>query len=283
MSRTSGPRKTANLSESVHHQLNMYALAAGAAGVGALALTQTAEAKIVYTRVNKPLNYAVTILDLNNDGIPDFGFCENATGSGATTYCRLALDRGRKLLGERHPPSPFGELLYVFPPAAEKQQNRIWGNSTWAGHAAAAALRAGFHIGPKRRFLPGSHLMATWESLAGTQFYGGPWKNVLHRYLGLKFIIKGKIHYGWARLNVNAAHGIVATLTGYAYETIPNYPIIMGKTTGTDDVEKYDSGPGASLSTPISDKPQPTSLGMLALGAQGVPLWRRKETALQGN
>ena len=30
--------------------------------------------------------------------------------------------------------------------------------------------------------------------------------------------------------------------------------------------------------SPISDPPQPTSLGMLALGAQGVPLWRRKES-----
>jgi hypothetical protein len=46
--------------------------------------------------------------------------------------------------------------------------------------------------------------MATWGSAAGQQYYGGPWKNVLHRYLELKFIIKGKIHYGWARLKVNA-------------------------------------------------------------------------------
>jgi len=30
------PRKTANLSESIHQQLSMYALAASAAGVGAL-------------------------------------------------------------------------------------------------------------------------------------------------------------------------------------------------------------------------------------------------------
>ena len=41
-------RKTAsNLSESVHKQLNMYAIAAGAAGVGLLALAQPSEAKIV--------------------------------------------------------------------------------------------------------------------------------------------------------------------------------------------------------------------------------------------
>jgi hypothetical protein len=33
MTRSPWPRKTANLSNSVHHQLTMYALAAGAAGV----------------------------------------------------------------------------------------------------------------------------------------------------------------------------------------------------------------------------------------------------------
>jgi hypothetical protein len=52
MKHSSGPRKTANLSESVHQQLNMYGVAAGAAGVGMLALAQPSEAKIVYTPAN---------------------------------------------------------------------------------------------------------------------------------------------------------------------------------------------------------------------------------------
>jgi hypothetical protein len=45
MRRSSGPRKTAWLSESVRQQLNRYALA----GVGMLALAQSAEGRIVYT------------------------------------------------------------------------------------------------------------------------------------------------------------------------------------------------------------------------------------------
>jgi len=44
------PRKPANFSHSVHHRLDMYALAASAAGVAALALAQPAEAKVIYTR-----------------------------------------------------------------------------------------------------------------------------------------------------------------------------------------------------------------------------------------
>jgi hypothetical protein len=46
MKRSSGPRKTANLSDSLHQHLNMYALAASAAEVNMLALARPAEAKL---------------------------------------------------------------------------------------------------------------------------------------------------------------------------------------------------------------------------------------------
>ena len=61
--------------------------------------------------------------------------------------------------------------------------------------------------------------------------------DVKNRYLGFKFQIKGKIHYGWARLNVTGSGlgTIVATMTGYAYETIPNKAIVAGRTKGTED------------------------------------------------
>ncbi len=41
-------RKTVNLGQSVHHDLTVYALAAGAAGVSVLALAQPADAEVVY-------------------------------------------------------------------------------------------------------------------------------------------------------------------------------------------------------------------------------------------
>jgi hypothetical protein len=68
-------RKPSNLSESLHRQLNMYALAASAAGVSLLALTQPAEARIVYTHVHRrlPIN-RISPLDLNHDGQRDFTF-----------------------------------------------------------------------------------------------------------------------------------------------------------------------------------------------------------------
>jgi hypothetical protein len=61
---------------------------------------------------------------------------------------------------------------------------------------------------------------------------------VKDRYLGLKFYIKGKAHYGWARLTAKRQVGnpsFALTLTGYAYETIPNKPITTGKTHGEED------------------------------------------------
>ncbi len=67
----------------------------------------------------------------------------------------------------------------------------------------------------------------------------------------MKFQIKGKTHYGWARLSVSLNFDkFDAFLTGYAYETVANKPIIAGKTKGPDVI---------SL--------EPASLGRLAQGA----------------
>jgi hypothetical protein len=52
MKRSSRPRTTVELSKSFHHQLNMYTLAATAAGVGVLTLVQPANARIVYTHIH---------------------------------------------------------------------------------------------------------------------------------------------------------------------------------------------------------------------------------------
>src|SRR5271170_5244825 len=73
------PRKTANLSESIHHQLGMYALAASAAGVGALCFAKPAEAKIVYTPAHVAIkaNGGWFRIDLDHDGSPDFGLRNN--------------------------------------------------------------------------------------------------------------------------------------------------------------------------------------------------------------
>jgi hypothetical protein len=111
----------------------------------------------------------------------------------------------------------------------------------------------------------------------------GPWANVHNRYLGSKFYIKGRVHYGWARLTeVNGKPGncgapyIQATLTGYAYETIPNKSIITGKTEEAEETSVDEANP-ATLSKPTLESP---SLGLLAMGSNGLSIWRRKESVL---
>src|SRR5450755_290968 len=86
MKRSPWTRKTsANLSESIGRQLNMYALAAGAAGVGVLALAQSVEAKVVYTATHHVIgpNHSYR-LDLNHDGTTDFRLI-NSGGCGTDT------------------------------------------------------------------------------------------------------------------------------------------------------------------------------------------------------
>jgi|HubBroStandDraft_4_1064222.scaffolds.fasta_scaffold08041_4 hypothetical protein len=252
MKRSFHPRKTVILSEPVHKQLNMYALVASAAGVGMLAAAQPSEAKVVYTKAHAIIGYGgvwTYRLDLNHDGISDFYFYDPFGSDGVALFVKSGAD-GRSI------------------------------QSTSMGFA--AALPAGVRIGPKRasRKTPkGGDDMAfyTCRGFPTGCFGGGPWHNVHNRYLGLKFLIHGKPHYGWARLNLNVnGMKLSATLTGYAYETIPNKAIITGKTKGPDEEPAANETPDASVTAPTH---APATLGALALGAPGLSIWRRVELA----
>ena len=222
MQRSSRPRSTAELSKSIHKQLNTYALAASAAGVGVLALAQPAEARIVYTKTYLVIAGAERYnLDLNHDKITDFSVVNFFT-----TTC----------------PDSCVQVLYLKPAAGNSEVGSIKSFVHFA-----AAMKEGSVIGPKAHFLAGSAIM---REAFSTQPSVGPWNNVKNRYLGLKFQIKGKTHYGWARLKVTGSGlgTIVATMTGFAYETIPNKAIVAGKTKGTGDrVDQFATLGGLAL------------------------------------
>jgi hypothetical protein len=244
-------RKTANLSASTNHQLQMYALVTSAAGVAMLASAQSAEAKIIYTPANVRIvaNAGLVRIDFNHDGIADFA------------------------LSNRSIRQSFGtsEGLGVLP---SRQANEIWGAHTYSSGVqvlCAAALPRGTKVGPKGAFQqdPPYGLLMAWYGKNGIY---GRWLHVKQAYLGLKFVVKGKTHFGWARVKLDTQQRpFAATLTGYAYETIPGKSIIAGATKGPDDIE-----PTASFTMPT---PQPVTLGALALGAPGLSIWRRKESA----
>ena len=260
MQRHSGPRKPAsNLSESIHQQLNMYTLAASAAGVSLLALVPPSEAKIVYTPTHHVIGPNHTYqLDLNHDGTTDFtlGYNFNATTSGSVRSVYASAASGNGVEGTA------GSHRFL-----------------------AAALKRGTRIPNRRRFSQTNAQMAyECDGFAGvscfrTTSFRGNWVNVTNRYLGLRFKIHGKTHYGWARLSIQWVNGsFTATLTGYAYETIPNKPIIAGdKKAESSSVEQPNP---AALTIPT---PKPASLGLLAMGSPALSIWRRKESALAGD
>jgi hypothetical protein len=238
----------------IDRNLRLYSTAAIAAGVSVLALVPPAEAHVVVTRktIHIQPNHLLS-LDLNHDGAIDFQF-----------YLRS---------------NPFacegGDSLYIKLPAGNAvvggplfNQSSIW----------ASALKRGAVIGPSAHFggkgSRGSIENSIWNYCSGsshTQESGHWGGNPQNRYLGVKFLISGATHYGWIRLNANfpAKLGAVATatITAYAYETVANKAISAGASSGSA-VET-----GADGSVPNA-RP---SLGMLAMGVEALPLWRRRE------
>jgi len=118
--------------ESFNKRLQLYSLAASAAGVSLLALGQPAEAKVVYTKADTPISPNSTVLlDLNNDGVADFKLTD--TFHGSTTGGGGA----------------FGSLFV----APAQQNNQVLGH-TVPFRAYASALFANVEVGPKQEFLP---------------------------------------------------------------------------------------------------------------------------------
>jgi hypothetical protein len=264
----SNKRRTVRLRPELDKSLSAYASAAIAAGVGLLAIAKSAEAKIIYTPADIPIpvNGGPVFVDLNHDGNTDFIFSNlfrTPSSDGFPSFATLLLS------------------------ASGNMRNQVWGRGRGSSHGRtrfASALEIGFTVGANK-----SHFQKSPTALMGQLVvdYGpedrkatncstwspgcesstqGQWMYTKHRYLGLQFTIKGEIHYGWARVTVTRAavsrgkNSIAATLTGYAYETIPNKAIITGKTKGPDVITL-----------------EPATVGHLAQGASGIPAWREKK------
>jgi hypothetical protein len=267
---------TSNLSDSVNRHLDAYAAAAVAAqktdrcglhigpchhspprwpylvgALGMLALAEPSEAKIVYTPASQRIQDGTFRFDLNHDGKADIVLWQDCGGY-------------------------FNHCDFEAWPVQGNGVEQGTGGEGWA-----AALKAGAEIGPSAQFNQASRVVMAVRGPGTHPPPDGYWFYSQTRYLGVAFQIKGKTHYGWMRIKQSSEHG--GTLTGYAYETIPGKAIKAGQTKGPDELTGSseaegpdDPGPGASLSALVPQAPQPASLGMLALGARGVSLWRRK-------
>jgi len=234
-------RPRAMVSSKLDKNLTAYAVAAGAAGAALLA-APTAAAEILYTPAHSALRGNATFqIDLNKDGVNDFGL---------------------QLLPIFH-----SSMLLAIPDVEGNQVVRA------AGSVSAAALNLGAPIGANRQFNSKTTYGGVFMAIAGRYgsltWFRGPWAKAIDKYLGLKFLIDGQVHYGWARVSVPNWNviGNIPTLTGYAYETVANQPLHAGQEKDT------------TASAWPQGTPEFSSLGMLARGADALPIWRREERA----
>jgi hypothetical protein len=243
-------RTPLRLSDSLHRQLEMYALAASAGGVALLALAPPSEAKIIYTKTHQVIGTnGIYPLDLNHDGTIDFLIKRHSSGTEISWFDSLGA-------------------------------KEAFGNAIEGGNNLVDALYKGALIGPHQRFISNTYRSGEGMFRGGCSVTNcgstGQWKNVNRRYLGLKFQIDGKTHYGWARLNVS---GFTGTVTGYAYETVADKSIRAGQTSGNPADTIVEAGSAEAV---VSDSPAPAvafrsnfprspSLGRLALGFRHTP------------
>jgi hypothetical protein len=249
MNRISGPRKTANLSTSLRRKIDMYGVAAAATGLGMAALATPAQGEVVFTPAHQEISRDGLTIDLNHDGIPDFGVVYAVLGR---------ADSAGVLVSSLH-------------------GNRVFSGTSVNGRQGwVANLPAGYHVGPNSaKFKAGGTFSSVFGPakfmddcfiFSGPPSCDGPWYKTQNSYVGFQFSIKGETHYGWARFKtvVQSTGGIHAFLTGYAYETIANKPIVTGQTSGADEGSALESG---------ASRPSAT-LGMLSAGASALPIWR---------
>ncbi|HEY6765625.1 MAG TPA: hypothetical protein VI386_12695 [Candidatus Sulfotelmatobacter sp.] len=263
-------RGQAAVNPKLERRLWMYAAAASAAGVGIFASTP-AEAKVVVTQANTPISPSVA-LDLNHDGFVDFNLTKWKAAASIELFSYLAVCHE----GYQH---------RTFQCVSSSTQANA-ANVVRVTSSGAQDLPFGAPIGPGQHFggtgvrvvMGGRHVISSASFHEQTWY--GPWvaggAGVKNRYLGFKFKIGIQFHFGWARVTVatTADHGFSATLTGYAYETIPGKPIHAG---ATSDAAQSASEPGLPSIDPREADRQ-ASLGMLSLGSLGVTLWRREDS-----
>jgi len=239
-------RKTVKLPQSLNRDLTLYALAAGAAGIGAIAMPQPVQAQIVYTPAHIVLEAGSTVnLDLNHDGITDVAIVD-----------RISIGRSGHTFSAR-------ALMVAIPGAPP------YGGVARRYYNAAGAFLPGQKIGNSRSFNSQKDLMCT--AYLGLDYYFGSWMPfATNRYLGVRFTLNGQPHFGWVRMNTTwreTKEGIKALITGYAYETQPGKAIAAG-----DQGDDTSAGPADSIPESAT---RLVSLGALALGSDALAIWRR--------
>jgi hypothetical protein len=267
--------RPAPLPEHLNCRLSSYALAATAAGVTTLAFVMPAEGAPVCKTVSINLFHTATNpINPGTQRIPPFNLAQ-------TTYTYYPITTGRGLSWWNRgffTPNTAGAKLLL------------------GSQSLPADVASGASIGPKGNFGKGASygLMFTYgrgtiqDRANGTLLkHRGNFNLQQENYIGFEFLQAGQAHFGWARLNVKLMPEYryftnielsEVQLLAYGYETIANTAIAAGACSGdaarnTDPVGPADSAEQEKIDLLSAN---PGSLGMLALGSEGLAMQRNK-------
>ena len=255
-------RMPAKLSEALENSMGAYALAASAAGVATLALVAPAEAVPVCKNPNAVLTYTATYGLILDQPVAAFNVAQSYHTF--STHTSTGINRGfftRNLPGAEVGVSSKGLV---------------------------ADLASGASVGPGGQFGKGASYGLIFTFIpdygATLRHHRGNLQFGQKNYFGFKFLISGQAHYGWVRIESKIVRGgrtpsIETRIMAYGYESTPNTAIPAGSCSaesGTKADGSASSSDGVTASALAGSAAKPASLGMLALGANGIPMWRRR-------
>ncbi|MBE7157624.1 MAG: PEP-CTERM sorting domain-containing protein, partial [Rhodospirillales bacterium] len=127
-------------------------------------------------------------------------------------------------------------------------------------YSSAARLAGGQFVGPGGNFNDPLNFNQV-GTIASSYHYFGEWNTPDNGFVGLKFNSNGNTYYGWAQIHVNANASI--TLEDFAYNNTPDTGLVTG----------------------VVPEPRTMSALLLAAGAAGTAIYRRRRahTAAAGD
>ena len=193
-----------------------------------LALHQNVRGQAIYTNIDPDLeldnNWESAGIDMNNDGVPDFGFL-NRSFDFSTFYSYYSSHFEAIYAGPQSPNNEIAALTHVISPS--------YGGFTVYF---PFALNESDLINEVLTFHNNGYQTMAYRYIQTDGDYfpkGGIWyPEVLDHFLGVRFIDTSDcLHYGWIRCDIKD-NGRTLVIKDYAYEIKCNTGILAGDTIG---------------------------------------------------
>jgi len=201
--------------------------------IGMMFSSAVTNAQVVYTDMNPDILLNCSgnnlcseeySLDLNDDGISDFILATNKLSNS----CGRCTANGILVIGP----------VYSAEISATAQS---WIADTVGGYALNTLIDSSLG------WTNDSHILAKASRdcvpcVRGNYFVDvpprGPWSNIFGKYLAIKTQVGTDFYYGWIKLGVGINISFVTiTIMEYAYNSLPNQPILAGQTMTTGIIE----------------------------------------------